>query len=92
MPACLLRNVLRKILISPCISSDVITIQIQRCNGNCIRATQPWIMFVEGHTVELSFITASQQICEGANSQLVATAQYGVAPYNYLWTPGWNPR
>ena len=58
------------------------------CTGNCIRATKPWTMFIEGYTVQLSYISSTQQICEGSNAQLVVTPQYGVAPYSYSWLPG----
>ena len=58
------------------------------CAGNCIRATKPWTMFIEGYTLQLSYITPTQQLCDGANSQLVVTPQYGVTPYSYLWSPG----
>jgi gliding motility-associated-like protein len=58
------------------------------CSGNCIRATKPWIMYVEGNTVEVSYISPSLQLCEGDTARLVTTPQYGVAPYSYSWSPG----
>ncbi len=58
------------------------------CNGNCIRATAPWTMFVEGHTVEVASITGTQQICQGTSTVVVVAPQYGVGPYAYSWTPG----
>ncbi len=57
------------------------------CSANCIRATQPWIMFVKGNTLELSSVSSASFICEGTGSFLSVTPQYGVTPYGYLWSP-----
>ena len=57
------------------------------CTSNCIRATKPWTIFIEGKTVQLPFITSTQQVCENSNAQLVCKPQFGVAPYAFLWSP-----
>lgn len=57
------------------------------CSNNCIRATKPWIMYIKGRTLELSFISPTVQICEGVNAQLIVIPQYGVPAYSYLWSP-----
>ncbi len=59
------------------------------CNSSCIAAASAWTMTIEGHTVEIlpGSLTPNQQICEGDTADLYLTAQYGVAPYTYLWTP-----
>ncbi len=58
------------------------------CSSNCIRATKPWIMVVNGRTLELSSITAPQQVCSGTTAEIVAVPQYGVPPYTFSWTQG----
>jgi gliding motility-associated-like protein len=58
------------------------------CASNCIRATQPWIMFVSGSTLEINSITTSQQICAGSTAEIIVNPRYGVPPYNYFWTQG----
>jgi gliding motility-associated-like protein len=58
------------------------------CAANCIRASQPWIMIIEGHTLELNFVTPSHQICTGQADTLVVVPEFGVPPYTYNWSPG----
>lgn len=57
------------------------------CGSGCIFASQPWIMIIEGRTLELISITPAQQICEGTSANINVNAQYGVGPYNYTWVP-----
>jgi gliding motility-associated-like protein len=58
------------------------------CGANCIRATKPWIMYIVGQTVEVTSITGAQSVCTGDSAIIVATSQWGVAPYTYAWSPG----
>lgn len=58
------------------------------CSNNCIAASQPWIMTVEGETLNLLAITPSATICSGDAVPLQVLAQYGVPPYSYSWTGG----
>lgn len=61
------------------------------CSNTCISAASPFIVNVEGRTLEANGITNSttSTICEGASATLTAgSGQYGVAPYTYTWSPG----
>lgn len=57
------------------------------CSLNCIRATQPWIMIIEGRTLEVYNITPTQTVCEGDTATIVVNANYGIGPYTYSWSP-----
>jgi gliding motility-associated-like protein len=57
------------------------------CSPNCIRATQPWIMIIEGRTLEVYNITPTQTVCEGDTATIVVNANYGIGPYTYSWSP-----
>lgn len=57
------------------------------CGAACVRASQPWIMVVEGHDLELNYTSPVQQICEGSSITVVAQPQYGVGPYTFAWSP-----
>lgn len=71
------------------------TLHFYRCNNDpgavcgsaCVRASQPWIMFIEGRTLELSTITPPQQICGGDSILISGDPLYGVQPYLYTWNP-----
>lgn len=58
------------------------------CNNTCIGAVTPWSITVSGRTVENTSISFNQTMCEGNNVTLNATANYGVGPYSFLWSPG----
>ena len=58
------------------------------CNSNCISANSAWVVTVEGHTMEIESITPDHFVCTGGSTSLSATANYGVGPYTYSWTPG----
>ncbi len=58
------------------------------CASNCVRATQPWIMYVEGYTLQLFYLSPSQQVCGNSNADLVCVPEYGVPPYTFSWLPG----
>ncbi len=58
------------------------------CSANCIRASQPWIMTIEGNTLDINNITPATQSCQGNSVPLNVIPEYGVAPYSFLWTNG----
>jgi gliding motility-associated-like protein len=62
----------------------------QGCGDACVRGTGPFVITVEGHTLELESAVslAGNQICHGEETQLVAVGSYGVPSYTYEWTPG----
>lgn len=57
------------------------------CSANCIRATQPWIMTIEGRTLEVSNITPTQSLCGGDSATIIVNASYGIGTYQYSWDP-----
>jgi len=58
------------------------------CSNLCIAAAAPWIMTVQGKTVEIPTITGTQTICIGNSATINATGNFGVPPYSYSWSPG----
>ncbi|MEY4594569.1 MAG: hypothetical protein RIQ47_979, partial [Bacteroidota bacterium] len=58
------------------------------CSENCIRASQPWVITLEGRDLELPFITPDQQLCNGNRAALQAVPQFGIGPYAYSWSNG----
>ncbi len=71
------------------------TLHFYRCNndpsaicGNaCIRASQPWMMTIEGRTMEMIYNSPNQIICTGDSVNVVTITQFGVQPYQYVWSP-----
>ena len=65
------------------------------CANTYIQVTQPLIITVLGHTVEIGGtggITATPAtICAGASSNLSVTGVYGVPPYTITWAPAGAP-
>ena len=61
------------------------------CSITYFYGSQPLIITVFGHTVELTAagVTGTPAvICAGQTATLAATGTYGVPPYTYSWTPG----
>ncbi|MFN8167092.1 MAG: PKD domain-containing protein, partial [Bacteroidia bacterium] len=58
------------------------------CNGNCIYASKPWIIEVQGRTMEIQYMTPSTTVCGGTSVDLVVTPDYGVQPYAFNWNGG----
>ncbi|MBL0103439.1 MAG: PKD domain-containing protein [Bacteroidetes bacterium] len=58
------------------------------CSGNCIRASQPWVIEVQGHSLEMQFLSPSMQVCGGTSVDLVVVPQFGIGPYTYDWNSG----
>ncbi|MBK9540826.1 MAG: gliding motility-associated C-terminal domain-containing protein [Bacteroidetes bacterium] len=71
------------------------TLHFYRCNNDpnpvcgsaCVRASQPWIMIIEGRTLELNTITPPQAICGGDSVLISSVPSYGVQPYQFAWNP-----
>ncbi|MFN3918432.1 MAG: PKD-like domain-containing protein [Flavobacteriales bacterium] len=64
------------------------------CSNACIGANSPWIMTIQGMTIEyqspVNPITVSATtICNGQIINASTSAQYGVTPYTYNWS--FNP-
>ena len=79
-----------------CVAQNLnFTLHFYRCNNDpsavcgsaCVRASQPWIMFIEGRTLELNNITPPQQICGGDSILVSGDPLYGVGPYQFTWNP-----
>ena len=72
------------------------TLNFYRCNNDlsatcgsaCVRASQPWIMVLEGRSLELSYISPVQQICSGDTVNVIGIPDYGIGPYTLSWSPG----
>ncbi|CAN5653569.1 hypothetical protein BH11BAC1_BH11BAC1_01650 [soil metagenome] len=58
------------------------------CDATCVLANSPWIMTVTGRTVEMTNVSLSHTICQGGCTNIAASADWGVEPYTFLWTPG----
>ncbi|MBN2788325.1 MAG: beta-propeller fold lactonase family protein, partial [Paludibacteraceae bacterium] len=59
------------------------------CSENYIKANEPFVIMIEGRTVELFSIGASKDtICEGDQVTLTAQGIWGVPPYTYSWDNG----
>lgn len=58
------------------------------CDNTCIRPLNGFSITLTGRTVENTSITGNQTICEGNSVTLNATANYGIGPYTYAWSPG----
>src|SRR5205085_7644172 len=58
------------------------------CTSNCVEAIVPWIMSIEGYTVQLLYLTPYQQTCGSTNLNLICVPEYGIAPYTFSWQPG----
>ncbi len=62
----------------------------QPCNYTGVFAYDPFVVTVEGWTLEQFEIGVSAPnatICQGDSTILNATPTYGVRPFQYLWTP-----
>jgi len=60
------------------------------CTSNYIKAEEPFIVMLEGHTLELSSISPAVTICNGDSVSLSALVKYGIPPYTYMWSNGGN--
>ncbi len=58
------------------------------CSDTYVKANEPLVIKIEGHTLELNTITSPVAICNGSSATLGVTAQYGVPPYTYKWSNG----
>ena len=58
------------------------------CNTDHIIANEPFMVMIEGHTLELTSISADTAICQGQNANLSVAGIYGVPPYSYNWSNG----
>ncbi|MDP4273836.1 MAG: FISUMP domain-containing protein [Bacteroidota bacterium] len=57
------------------------------CSNSYIMANQPFVVMLEGHTVEVDSVS-SASICKGEEAKISATAHFGVPPYSYKWNTG----
>lgn len=55
------------------------------CSENNIKANEPFIIMIEGRTLELDSISSPISICLGESATLSALGKYGVPPYTYTW-------
>ncbi len=88
--------------IPPSCEDHVLTFEMRTfhcsCNGpNCgvvchFMPENTWKITIEGRTVEENLITSPDEpdftICLGDTLALTPTAQWGVPPYSYQWSPG----
>jgi gliding motility-associated-like protein len=61
------------------------------CNNTCIRAGSPWVITIQGQTLNVGSASASggtSNICAGASANLVSTGSNGTPPYSFIWNPG----
>jgi gliding motility-associated-like protein len=71
------------------------TLHFYRCNNDpavvcgsaCIRASQPWMMTIEGRTMEMIYNSPNQIICSGDSVDVITITEFGVQPYQYVWSP-----
>ncbi|TAH42245.1 MAG: PKD domain-containing protein [Bacteroidetes bacterium] len=57
------------------------------CGNSCIRASQPWMMTIEGRTMEMIYNSPTQIICAGDSVNVITITQFGVPPYQNVWSP-----
>lgn len=60
------------------------------CGDKCVRGIGPFIVTVEGRTLDIEFYKAlpGYQICYGNEIQLIAKGGFGMPQYTYSWAPG----
>lgn len=60
------------------------------CGAECVSGIGPFIITVEGHTLETFEVTNSTNgsKCFGEEVELGASAVYGIEPYQFRWLPG----
>ena len=60
------------------------------CGSACVQGVGPFVITIEGRTVELVTVTATPEItqCPGEAITLAATADFGIKPYTFQWNPG----
>ncbi|ODS77010.1 MAG: hypothetical protein ABS46_18580 [Cytophagaceae bacterium SCN 52-12] len=60
------------------------------CGDNCVRGIGPFVITVEGRTLDLEFYKAlpGYQVCHGDEIQLIAKGGFGMPEYTYRWSPG----
>ncbi len=60
------------------------------CGNNCVRGIGPFVVTVEGRTLDIEFFKAlpGYQVCHGNEIQLVAKGGFGMPEYTYRWAPG----
>ncbi|UAY52643.1 gliding motility-associated C-terminal domain-containing protein [Ferruginibacter albus] len=62
------------------------TISSNGCDNSYVSPDNPFIIKIEGHTVELQGIGSSAAtICNGQSVTLFSSGIYGVPPYTYTW-------
>ena len=57
------------------------------CGNSCIRASQPWMMTIEGRTMEMIYNSPTQIVCSGDSVNVITITQFGVPPYQNVWSP-----
>jgi len=58
------------------------------CSNNNIEAEEPFVIMIEGHTLEPDSVSSALSVCLGQTATLIATGKYGVPPYTSLWNNG----
>ncbi len=60
------------------------------CGDNCVRGIGPFVITVEGRTLETEFYKAlpGYEICHGNEIQLITKGSFGAPQYTYRWSPG----
>ena len=60
------------------------------CGDACVRGIGPFVITVEGRTLDLEFYKAlpGYQVCHGDEIQLIAKGGFGMPEYTYRWSPG----
>lgn len=60
------------------------------CESSCVQGVGPFVITIEGRTLELVTVTATPEItqCPGEAITLAATADFGIKPYTFQWNPG----
>jgi len=58
------------------------------CSDTYVKSNEPLVLKIEGRTLELASITATQTICSGSSATIAVEPAYGVKPYSYKWSNG----
>ncbi len=60
------------------------------CGDNCVRGIGPFVVTVEGRTLDIEFYKAlpGYQVCHGNEIQLIVKGGFGMPEYTYRWSPG----